>query len=532
MPAEQPLGGWTIYLDANNNGVQDAVAAETGTNAAVTDVAGKYQFTNLVAGTYNVREVPQTGWTQTAPPASAATPPLSGAFTIAVTSGTDSQNNNFGNFKPNSISGLKFNDLNDSGFQDAGETGLANWKFFLDTNNNGTLDTGEPNTLTDATGNYKFLDLSAGTYKVREVLQPTWMQTTPNPADITVTSGQDIVNINFGNFQSSTISGQKFNDLNNNGVKDAGELGLANWQIFLDSITPDGLFQQGEPTTITDAAGNYTLKDIPAGTFQVREVQQNGWTLTTPNPAPFAVKSGDKITGVDFGNFLPQPGTIRGLKFRDSNNNGTQDAGEPGLPNFQIVLTKVVAGTAPVPVTTTTDNSGNYVFANLTPGTYHVREVNQTGFTQTTADPADIALASGAIVSGINFGNFPAPTPTPTPAPTPVAPTPAPTPVAPTPAPTPCTDAAPTPVHRRLHRLLHRRLHRLLHRRRRLHLHRRRRLHLYRRRRLHLYRRRRLHLYRQIWFALRTSRGSLLPMSPAVLQRVRSTALTATIRSW
>ncbi|MEG4107208.1 SdrD B-like domain-containing protein [Microcoleus sp. S13_C5] len=446
LPAEQPLGGWTIYLDANNNGVQEQVAAETGTNAAVTDVAGKYQFTNLPAGTYTVREVPQTGWTQTLPPVNAATPTLSGAFSIAVTSGTDSQNNNFGNFKPNSISGLKFNDLNNNQVQDTGELGLANWQFFLDTNNNGTLDTGEPNTLTDAAGNYKFSDLSAGTYKVREVLQPTWTQTTPNPADITVTSGQDIANINFGNFQSSTISGQKFNDLNKNGVKDAGEVGLANWQIFLDSINPDGLFQQGEPTTITDAAGNYTLRDIPAGTYQVREVQQNGWTQTTPNPAPVTVNPPNNITGIDFGNFLPQPGAIRGLKFRDSNNNGTQDAGEPGLPNFQIQLTNVVAGTAPAPapVTTTTDNSGNYLFANLTPGTYRVREVNQTGFTQSTPEPADITLTSGAIVSGINFGNFPTPTPTPTPTP---APTPAPTPpTSPTPTPTPAPTPVPTPT--------------------------------------------------------------------------------------
>ncbi|MEG4624301.1 DUF4347 domain-containing protein [Microcoleus sp. w1-18aA5] len=439
-PAEEPLGGWTIYLDANNNGVQDAVAAETGTNAAVTDVAGKYQFTNLPAGTYTVREVPQTGWTQTVPPVNAATPTLPGAFTIAVTSGTDSQNNNFGNFKPNSISGLKFNDLNNNRLQDTGELGLANWQFFLDTNDNGTLDTGEPNTITDAAGTYKFLDLSAGTYKVREVLQPTWTQTTPNPDDITVTSGQDIANINFGNFQSSTISGQKFNDLNNNGLKDAGELGLGNWQIFLDSINPDGIFQQGEPTTITDAAGNYTLRDIPAGTYQVREVQQNGWTQTTPNPAPVTVNPSDNITGIDFGNFLPQPGAIRGLKFQDTNNNATQDAGEPGLPNFQIQLTNVVAGTAPAPVTTTTDNSGNYLFANLTPGTYRVREVNQPGFTQSTPEPADITLTSGAIVSGINFGNFPAPTPTPTPEPTPTPPLP------PTPTPTPAPVTTPTPA--------------------------------------------------------------------------------------
>ena len=246
--------------------------------------------------------------------------------------------------------------------------------------------------------------------------------------------------------ESGTISGQKFNDLNQNQIKDAGEVGLQNWQIFLDSNPPNGVFDQGELTTITDANGNYTIIEVPPGTYQVREVQQNGWTQTTPNPAPVTVNLSDNITGVDFGNFLPQPATIQGLKFRDINNNGIVDAGEPGLPNVEIRLINVTPGVVgATPITTTTNSSGNYLFANLTPGTYRVREVNQTGFTQSTPDPADIALASGAIVSDINFGNFPTltPTPTPTPEPTPVPPTPptpGPTP-GPTPTPTPGTDA-------------------------------------------------------------------------------------------
>jgi hypothetical protein len=82
--------------------------------------------------------------------------------------------------EPGSISGTKWNDINGDGVQDAGEPGLEGWTIFLDLNENGSLDTDEPNTLTDASGNYTFLDLAPGTYTVAEVLQPGWMQTAPS----------------------------------------------------------------------------------------------------------------------------------------------------------------------------------------------------------------------------------------------------------------------------------------------------------------------------------------------------------------
>ena len=53
---------------------------------------------------------------------------------------------------------------------------------------------------------------------------------------------------------------------------------------------------------------------------------------------------------------------------------------------------------------TTTDNQGGYQFVDLGPGTYSVRLVPQTGWTQTTASPAPIAAQSGQNVSGVNVG--------------------------------------------------------------------------------------------------------------------------------
>jgi C1A family cysteine protease len=79
-----------------------------------------------------------------------------------------------------SISGMKWNDLDGDGDKDAGEPGLANWEIYIDINQNGQLDTGEPVEVTDAQGNYTFSDLSAGTYVIAEVQQEGWEQTYPS----------------------------------------------------------------------------------------------------------------------------------------------------------------------------------------------------------------------------------------------------------------------------------------------------------------------------------------------------------------
>ncbi len=59
---EPPLGGWTIYLDTNQNGQLDRCEPRT-----VTDDEGQYSFTGLRPGDYIVAEVLQDGWEQTFP---------------------------------------------------------------------------------------------------------------------------------------------------------------------------------------------------------------------------------------------------------------------------------------------------------------------------------------------------------------------------------------------------------------------------------------------------------------------------------
>jgi uncharacterized protein (DUF2141 family) len=300
------IPGVTIFVDTNNNGTPD-----TGETQATTGTEGSYSLPNLQTGTYNVREVVPTGFRATTP--NPRRVPLDPGQTSTA---------NFGNQQvpptptpsptppttpvpQGSISGLKFNDGNGNGTQDAQETGLSGWQIFLDANGNNSLDSGETTVTTDNSGNYSFSNLNPGTYNVREVQQTGWTQTTTNPALVNLGSGESRSGINFGNFQNISISGSKFNDLNSNGVLEAQEPLLPNWQIFLDANSNDSL-DAGEVNTSTDSLGGYSFANLGPGTYQVREVNQPGWTQTTANPADIIAVSGSNVSNINFGNSFAQ----------------------------------------------------------------------------------------------------------------------------------------------------------------------------------------------------------------------------------
>ncbi len=81
-----PLSGWTVYLDANNNGVLD-----NGEVFLKTYADGRYNFSNLPFGLYVLREVTQTGFKQ-------AEPAKSEGYALTLSSFIpNAESRNFGN---------------------------------------------------------------------------------------------------------------------------------------------------------------------------------------------------------------------------------------------------------------------------------------------------------------------------------------------------------------------------------------------------------------------------------------------------
>jgi Ca2+-binding RTX toxin-like protein len=100
-----------------------------------------------------------------------------------------------------SLSGTVFNDANNNDKQDGGESGLAGWTVYLDLDNTGTLQNGDPTTTTDSHGNYSFPNLQAGSYIIRVIPPSGWQQTTPANGfgqHVTVDGTNTIGDLKFG----------------------------------------------------------------------------------------------------------------------------------------------------------------------------------------------------------------------------------------------------------------------------------------------------------------------------------------------
>ena len=369
--------GSTVFIDDNNNGVQDAdeegisakgksveitlIDADSGATVATTttDSNGDYFFGNLKEGNYIVQ----------------FTPPATMPVSSTTTDTADNQ-------------------------QDGDDNGAQQ-----DTDGDG---------LTDGLISSPVITLSEDSEPTGESFQGGDQDSgDDNNGDMTV---------DFGLVRLVSVGSTVFLDDNNNGIQDADELGLdakgKTVTIELYNADTNALVA----TTTTDANGSYVFEGLLPGNYFI--------SFDAPDSAPVSsttdFAADDQVDGNDNGTQLDTDGdgqtdgtitsnvfyleadteptnesgtnadkgsteddaadmtidfglvrlvSLGSTVFFDDNNNGIQDANENGLDSKgkSVTLELVDAATGDVVATTTTEANGSYLFDGLLPGDYIVQ---------------------------------------------------------------------------------------------------------------------------------------------------------------
>ena len=200
----------------------------------------------------------------------------------------------------------------------------------------------------------------------------------------------------------ATLSGTVFNDLNGDGLKSTGEVGLGGVKVFLDANN-NGKQDSTDPVATTLSNGSYRFAGVPLGKHNVYVIAPSSYRVSGPDPISVTSVSGAAATA-NF--FVSQTAVISGVVFNDVNGNKIQDAGETGISGVVVYLDFNNNGQLDsFELKSTTDSKGHYQFV-VPFGTYVVRQVLPAGKIQTTPTSGfTLTLAKGSVSSVNNFGD-------------------------------------------------------------------------------------------------------------------------------
>src|SRR5262249_45885035 len=104
------------------------------------------------------------------------------------------------------------------------------------------------------------------------------------------------------------IQGQVFFNHPQDGLPDDGASGVGGVTVFL-AMGDGGVFDPGEPTTVTDEGGVYAFVGIPPGTYPICAVPSPDLAVVSPLPADLhaTVDGGSTAYGVNIGVVPRQP---------------------------------------------------------------------------------------------------------------------------------------------------------------------------------------------------------------------------------
>ena len=423
LPPQPPGRGaisGIVFRDADRDGTLEA--GDTGISSVAlqlldgggnvvatttTSADGKYALTNILPGTYSIRETQPNGFGSSTPNT------IPGVVVVANQTVTDQL---FGE-TTSGLSGKVFTDLDKDGVFTTGEPGISGVTLTLTgTNVNGAAVSAT--TLTDANGDYAFDGLIAGTYRIVET-QPvnridgldhvgTSGGTAENDVLRNIALNADILatGYNFGELLP-TLSGTVFRDDNVNGTLTAGEPGIGGVTLTLRDNLNNVI-----ATTTSNADGTYEFVNVLPGAYTITETQPAGYGNSSPNVLNVTATNAD-VSGINFGETTS---SLAGTVFRDVDNSATLTAGDVGIGGVTIRLTGVDAQGSVIDITTTTNPDGTYLFDRLLGGTYFITETQPSGFDDGAESVGtaggdgnindvfgDIGLGNGFTATGYNF---------------------------------------------------------------------------------------------------------------------------------
>jgi hypothetical protein len=293
--------------------------------------------------------------------------------------------------EPTSIQGTVFNDANQNGVFDVGESGRAGWTVFLDLNQNGIIDAGETTRTTDALGNY-FFDTTTETpakvlqggdlvdyvaLKLEVGTGGRYLDTTPLTVGLKRTTEPNAVR-NFGTFFQPTV-----------GVAPAGPEMLVN-------ATTAGTQGYGKyetnyevPSKVSaDAAGNYVIAwgtelggalSISARVYNADGSPRTGDITVSTSPS----STDAKVAMAGNGQFVVTWTSAQGIKEQVFNSQGTPIGSTGTVLAFDSNTTGSLDGVA-------ADANGKFVVL------YNVRTYRKNfGWSSTHTLTAQLYTASG-----------------------------------------------------------------------------------------------------------------------------------------
>jgi protocatechuate 3,4-dioxygenase beta subunit len=300
-PGENGIAGVIVQLRTPGpNGILND-ADDLIFNSAPTDANGKYLFTNLPPGDFQVvvptGQTPLAGLVNTADPDNVGTNGDNKSAVTLTTSALVNLNQDFGYQAPGRIGDTIYRDTNGNGSQDPGENGIANVIVQLwAPGPNGTFGDSDDvitnSAPTNSTGSYLFQDLPLGPYRVVVPNGQAALAGLINTGDpdspglggdgrsaLTLTQANPVnLNQDFGYNDSvsqsqAVLAGAVYVDTNNNGIIDAGETGIPNVTITLINAATRVVVQ----TKVTDANGLYSFVGLPAGIYRIVEGPTPGY---------------------------------------------------------------------------------------------------------------------------------------------------------------------------------------------------------------------------------------------------------------